>query len=225
MKNKFISILNHNSSEVLLIEELYNKLQDIYSVENRFYHCLEHINSIITDLDTKWEMYTLEELLGNSFSGIYSDKESVYRTLYLATWFHDAVFTPGSNSNEIDSADLAAWELQRIKHPEKQIKTICELILCTISHRPIFDNGIFKIFLDLDLAILGKEKEVYDNYCKNIRKEYSFVQQKDYSEKRIKILSNFLKRDKLFYTTEFQNQYEMQARKNMTSEIQALSIV
>ena len=225
MKNKFISILNNISNEKKLIEELYIKLENIYMVENRFYHSLDHINSIISDLDSKWESYTMDGLLGKTYSEMELDKDSIYRCLFLATWFHDAVYTPGLNSNEIDSADLADSELQKLNFPEKQIKIICELILSTISHRPILDNGICKIFLDLDLAILGKDSEIYDKYCKNIRKEYSFVEQKDYSEKRIEILSNFLKRDKLFYTTDFQDQYEVKARNNMSLEIQELSVV
>jgi predicted metal-dependent HD superfamily phosphohydrolase len=222
MKEKFISILNSISNEINLIEDLYSRLHTIYTEENRFYHSLDHINNIIEDLDSKWEKYTLLELLGNSFPSSEMKKDTLYTNLYLATWFHDSIINIGSNTNEIDSADLAACELQKINFPEKQIKSICELILSTISHRPIFDNGVCKIFLDLDLAILGKDAKTYEKYCKNIRKEFSHIEQNVYSEKRVKILSNFLKRDKLFFTSEFQEQYEVQARKNIKQEIQQL---
>lgn len=225
MKSKFISILSNISGEIKLIEDLYNKLVKNYSVENRYYHCLEHINTMLMDLDSIWKSYSTSEFLSNTSSWKDLDKDNIFRNLYLATWFHDAVYNPSSNSNEIDSADFAACQLQSLKFPEKQIKIICELILSTISHRPIFNNEICKIFLDLDLAILGKDSNIYNKYSKNIRKEYGFVLEKDYSEKRIEILSNFLKRDKLFYTTEFQELYEAQARKNMNLEIQELSLV
>lgn len=222
MKDKFITILNSASKEINLIEGIYSRLHTIYTAENRFYHSLDHVNTIIEDLDSKWEKYTLDELLGNSIPPSEMKKDTVYANLFLATWFHDSIYCPRSNSNEVDSADFCACELQKINYPEKQIKSICELILSTISHRPIFDNGICKVFLDLDLAILGKDPKTYEAYCKKIRKEFSHIEQKVYSEKRVEILSHFLKRDKIFYTTEFQEQYEAQARKNLKQEIQDL---
>lgn len=80
-----------------------------------------------------------------------------------------------------------------------------------------------KIFLDLDLCILGTNNEKYRNYIRNIRKEYVFVPDKIYTKERIKILENFLNQEFIFKTERFQNLYEKMARKNIKYEIKSLS--
>ena len=85
------------------------------------------------------------------------------------------------------------------------------------------DTDLFKLFLDLDLAILGKEENEYYKYSKNIRMEYSHVPDHIYNEKRKNLLNIFLNKDQIFYTTHFQKKYESQARKNISGEIQLLA--
>ena len=216
MKNKFLSIFNTDISSVAKAE-LYEDLYYKYSSKGRFYHTLLHIENMIIELDSVWLHFA------DNIKNTYDDIQRAYNNLYLSIWFHDSIFNPKSKDNEINSADFAASELQKMNYSEKDLKTICELILCTIDHRPMKDTDLFKLFLDLDLAILGKEENEYYKYSKNIRMEYSHVPYHIYNEKRKNLLNIFLNKDQIFYTTHFQKKYESQARKNISGEIQLLA--
>ena len=50
-----------------------------------------------------------------------------------------------------------------------------------------------KIFIDADMAVLGKQSEAYDYYASLIRKEYIHVPHDMYCEKRAEILQSFVK--------------------------------
>ena len=49
-----------------------------------------------------------------------------------------------------------------------------------------------KLFLDADMAVLGKESNAYDHYAALIRKEYIHVPHDLYCEKRAEILQSFV---------------------------------
>lgn len=215
MKNKFLSIFTTDISSVAKVE-LYEDLCCKYSSKDRFYHTLLYIENMIIELDSVWLHFA------DNIKNTYDDIQRAYNNLYLSIWFHDCIFDPKSKENEINSADFTAYELQKMNYSEKDLKIICELILCTIDHRPIRDTDLFKLFLDLDLAILGKKENEYYKYSKNIRKEYSHVPDHIYNEKRKNLLNTFLNKDQIFYTTYFQEKYESQARKNISGEIQLL---
>jgi len=211
MKNKFSSIFSADISSAAKVE-LYEDLCFKYSSKDRFYHTLLHIENMISDLDSVWLHFV------DNIKNTYDDIERAYNNLYLSIWFHDSIYDPKSKENEINSADFTAYELQKLNYSEIDLKKICELILCTIDHRPMKDTVLFKLFLDLDLAIFGKEEDEYYKYSKNIRLEYNFVPDQIYYEKRKNLLNKFLNKDQIFYTTYFQEKYESQARKNITYE-------
>ena len=217
MKEKFLSIFN---SEIPLSEKvsLYEDLCSKYSTQDRFYHTIIHIENMINDLDLAWDHFV------HSLKDSYENLQSAYNNLYLSIWFHDSIFDPKSKENEINSADFTASELQKLNYRERDLKTICELILCTIHHRPMVDCDLYKLFLDIDLAILGKEVEEYNLYSKNIRKEYSHVPEEIYREKRKEILESFLQKDQIFFTGYFQSKYEASARRNLNLEIKSLEL-
>jgi predicted metal-dependent HD superfamily phosphohydrolase len=211
MKDTFLSIFSSNISSVVKAD-LYEDLCCKYSSKDRFYHTLLHIENMVIDLDSVWLQFV------DNIKSTYDDIERAYNNLYLSIWFHDSIFDPKSKENEINSADYTACELQKLNYNERDLKTICELILCTIDHRPMKDTDLFKLFLDLDLAILGKEEEEYHKYSKNIRLEYDHVPDQIYFEKRKNLLQTFLNKDQIFYTSIFQEKYESQARKNIKNE-------
>lgn len=219
MKEKFLSIFRMLDLDLQQIERLFFKLTSMYSFESRHYHSLEHINNLLQELDHSRDY--LRTKMNRDQSGM--DEAGIYRILYLASWFHDAIYEPTCNTNEVKSADLAATELQYIHYPEKETKVICELILSTINHKPIVDDGVCKFFLDMDLSILGQSPIIYTEYCQKIRREYSFVTEKDYRMRRSEKLKEFLSRDILYYTENFHDKYERQARSNLKMEITRLA--
>jgi predicted metal-dependent HD superfamily phosphohydrolase len=185
-------------------KNLFTQLTSKYSESERHYHTLEHISDML--------------------SGLQSIKDQVtdFDCIYLATWFHDAQYHSAQSNNEEESADIAAVELQRLGLPSKLIKSTCELVLSTKWHLPYPNTEDCRYLLDLDLMILGQEEEKYTKYSQNIRREYDWVPEKEYRQKRGEILKKFLTRESIFYTQYFQEKFEQKARKNILSELATL---
>ena len=75
---------------------------------------------------------------------------------------------------------------------------------------------------DVDLSILGRDRQEYDEYERRIRQEYAHIPEHLYRAGRAGILAALLARDPLFVTDRFQRRYEAAARDNLRSALQAL---
>ncbi len=182
-------------------EKIFNLVTAFYSEKHRAYHNLNHIKFLL-------------ELFEN-YAEFIEDKPSVF----FAIWFHDAIYITQNKDNEKKSANLAASCLKEFSLPDEKISKIEKIILATEKH--ICENLDFdgKLFLDFDLAILGTEREIYDEYAKAIRKEYDFVSKEDYKAGRGRILRNFLKRETIYFTKVMREKFEEKARQNIEREI------
>ncbi|KAL7581556.1 hypothetical protein ACA910_022119 [Epithemia clementina (nom. ined.)] len=81
------------------------------------------------------------------------------------------------------------------------------------------------LFLDLDMAVLGKEESAYLAYASMIRNEYAHVPHDTYCSKRAQILTEFLQRPRpgrIYHTSFFHQALEDQARRNLAMEIAML---
>ena len=76
--------------------------------------------------------------------------------------------------------------------------------------------------MDIDLSILGEDKNTYEKYEENIRKEYIHVPKAMYKLGRKKLLKKFLAQERLFQTDIFFEKYEEQARVNIEWAINKL---
>ena len=54
----------------------------------------------------------------------------------------------------------------------------------------------------------------------NIRKEYSWVDEETFSERRTEILDRFLKRKNIYSTDFFRDKYEEQAQENLGANVE-----
>ena len=176
-----------------------------YCEEHRFYHNLRHIRAMLAAAEK------------------FKDKFADYDSVRLAVWFHDAIYDPQAKTNEIESATLAVEILSYLNVSAAKIEKVEKMILATQKHDAAKLNADGRLFLDLDLGILGAQKEVYKNYSKAIREEYSFVPESLYREKRREILGDFLQREFIFYTHEMRKLLEQPARVNIANEIKDLS--
>lgn len=181
--------------------EIFDQLTEMYSAKGRIYHNLRHI-------------YFLLDLLEN-FGDCVNNKLIVF----FSIWFHDAIYDPQAKDNEKRSAELAINCLKDSTLPEKKISKIKKLILATEKHSAENLDSDGRIFLDFDLAILGAENEIYDEYAKAIRKEYDFVSEEDYKIGRGRVLQNFLKRETIYFTDVMREKFEEKARQNIEREI------
>jgi len=145
----------------------------------------------------------------------------------LAWWYHDAIYIPNSPLNEEISAHKAYFDCIQLGLSGETASIIYNMVLATKHSKVKPHTQDEKVLHDIDLAILGSEPEEYDKYTKLIRREYSFVNDKDFYQGRSQILNHFLQESgnptdqkKTIYCTEyFSDLYENKAVKNIASEI------
>jgi predicted metal-dependent HD superfamily phosphohydrolase len=117
---------------------------------------------------------------------------------------------------------MAVTSLGKLFIPTNTINMVRDMILATKTHEADSLTEDAKIFLDLDLAILGTREEIYKAYSAAIRKEYSWVPGFLYKRGRKNILESFLNRESIYYTEEMTAKYTAQARRNIENELREL---
>jgi predicted metal-dependent HD superfamily phosphohydrolase len=206
LRAQWVSLTSQYAPNPSLIESLFNSIVEYYSEKNRAYHNLSHIQSLL------------------SLSESLSDKIQNPDALYFAIWFHDIIYDTKRSDNEEKSAEFAVDALASLGIPEQTIALAREMILATKHHRGADLSWDTKAFLDLDTSILGAPEEIYKEYGRAIRREYSWVPDFLYRKGRVKILNDFLGRERIYYTEEIASKYELQARQNIAAEVRALSV-
>ncbi len=78
------------------------------------------------------------------------------------------------------------------------------------------------LLVDVDLSILGKSPAQFEDYETSIRREYAWVPQQTFAEKRVEILKRFLARKRIYSTEAMFTRYERQARENLAESIRKL---
>jgi len=169
----------------------------------RHYHTLQHLEDCLA---------TFDEVSTEAADPV---------SLELALWFHDAIYTPQSLSNEEDSAQLAHDFLQSAGAHAATISRVFRLILATKTHDCTVDLDA-PLLMDIDLSILGSDPGRFKTYENQIRQEYDWVPWRVYCEKRSAILQSFLDRPQIFNTASFRERCEAQARLNLARSIELL---
>lgn len=205
LSNEWMSLFENFSSSSVLINSVFEEVIRYYNQPHRYYHNLKHIQEVLQIIDT----------LNNSVCDLYS--------LKIAAWFHDLIYDPQANDNEEQSTHIASIYLTQLNISQSTINTVNELILSTKDHQPFNENS--KILLDADLAILGANPSEYNNYCRAIRLEYSWLNNQDYCQGRKKVLENFLEQNQIYYTPKMYKLKEKQARINLLNELKHLSSI
>lgn len=143
-----------------------------------------------------------------------------------AILLHDAVYDPRRTDNEQRSAALAQRLLDGVVPAETLARTI-RLVEATERHE--LPAGVSageaddaRIFLDLDLSVLGAEDDAFDAYEAGVRHEYRHVPDADFRRGRAAILAGFLARDRLFLSDWGHARFEARARANLRRSLAAL---
>ena len=144
-----------------------------------------------------------------------------HASIEFAIWYHDVIYDPRSSMNESLSANFFHSGIGTRISPELA-SDIERLILATDHRSLLFQAEDESTIIDIDLSILGESEEVYDDYARNIRREYAHVPHAAYEEGRKTVLSGFLART-IFTNPPFQT-LELVARKNILREIATLNI-
>ena len=95
-------------------------------------------------------------------------------------------------------------------------------IMATKHHTASIDIDT-ALLTDADMAILGTDWAVYENYYKAVRKEYAIYPNFLYNPGRAKVLKHFLGMESLYSTKVFKEKFEAKARENICRELQILT--
>jgi len=184
-------------------ERTYRQLIKAWSGFGRYYHSLAHLEACL------WEF----------------DRISANATrpaeVEAALWFHDAVYKTYSKVNEARSAEWAVKFLSAHGAKNDAVARIREYILAT-QHAATGLLGDAALVIDIDLSILGQPPTIYDQFERNVRKEYWWVRKGRFAAARIAVLQSFLNRPHIYGSTLLRTRYESAARSNLERAIDAL---
>jgi len=143
-----------------------------------------------------------------------------------AILLHDAVYDPRRTDNERQSAVLARKLLADVV-PAQTLERAVRLIEATERHAiPLDVSGDeaddARIFLDLDLSVLGAAEAAFDAYEAGVRHEYAHVPEAEFRAGRAAILAGFLARERLYLSDWGHARFEAQARANLRRSLEAL---
>jgi predicted metal-dependent HD superfamily phosphohydrolase len=183
---------------------IYQELVSRYSEPQRHYHNLAHVAECIAEFDSARQLA--------------EDPTAVE----VAIWFHDAVYDTHAADNEERSAKLAEEHIAQAGGGVRLSESVAALVLATKTHDPAL-NPDAPFLVDVDLSILGKPKDRFDEYEAQIRREYEWVPVETFKAKRSEILERFLARERIYATDHFFDKYEQPARTNLRNSIRILT--
>jgi predicted metal-dependent HD superfamily phosphohydrolase len=184
-------------------QDVFDELISAYSAPNRFYHNLTHIEDCLSIFDQTEFLTTHPE------------------EVELGIWFHDAVYDTRRDDNEQRSVEWAESVIREAGLSQAIADRVSHSILATRHNVEVTDKDA-QVLVDVDLSILGREADVFWRYEENIRKEYAWVPEELFRQKRVEILRGFLERQYIYYHKEYRERFEKQARVNLREAIARL---
>ena len=186
---------------------LRDRLLEAYAAPDRGYHDTRHLVEVLGHVD--------ELLAQPAAAGAERD------TVVLAAWFHDAVYD-GNPDDEERSAVLAETALTAADLPGPIVAEVARLVRLTREHRPGQEDLAGQVLCDADLAILAAAPERYDEYVRDVRREYSQLDDETFRTGRAEVLRALSAKPTLFHTPLAQESWEARARANVEAELDAL---
>ena len=185
---------------------LYGALAAAWTEPHRHYHDLTHLDACLGELDTA--------------PADLADRDAAEAAL----WFHDAVYDPRAEDNEALSAAWAEEALTAAGVPPARAADVARLVLLT-RHRevPPVSDVTGALVCDVDLAVLGRPPAAFNEYERRIRREYAWVPETTYRDRRARILTALLDRSPLYRLDHFRMRYEAAARHNLKRSLAALT--
>ncbi|MGV3538733.1 MAG: hypothetical protein ACO1OQ_02925 [Rufibacter sp.] len=191
------------TGDTKLIERWWLELEKAYTSSGRHYHNLTHISAML--------------LLAQEHATTLASPALVQ----FAIFYHDAVYKATIKDNEEKSAALAEERLTQLGLGTEDIEKVAAMILATKKHQVSPDPDT-NFLLDFDLAILGADWPQYEQYTRQIRKEYRIYPDLLYKPGRKQVLRHFLDLPQIFKTAKFQELLEGKARQNLARELTEL---
>ena len=132
----------------------------------------------------------------------------------VALWFHDAIYDVKRSDNEEQSAEWAKTAIVRSGASVEAATLVHSLVMVT-KHTRMPRGPEEQLLVDIDLSVLGSNKERFAEYERQIREEYAHVPDLLFKRRRREILASFLDRPRIYSTTHFYETLEASARANL----------
>lgn len=211
MKPDEINYLSHSwqllagkyTGDIKLIKNLFRQIQSAYSSPGRYYHNLNHIDSLLS--------------LSDQYATSVSDKDLID----FAIFYHDIVYSPSESDNELRSAEVAKNSLTELSVPEEKRAAVVEYIIASKVHAVGANENDTDLawFLDFDMSILGAEWERYLQYSRDVRREYDMYPDLIYNAGRKNFLQQTLSMPFIFHTRQLREKFDRRARENLKREL------
>jgi len=181
------------------IENVFRAICRAYQQEHRAYHTLQHLEECFDLLD---------------------ELKIIDVNIEFALWFHDFVYEPKDENNELKSAIAFCKLCKKWINTTKLSDIVPFLCILKTQHDIDRENDVVPpLICDIDLAILGSSPQRFAEYQRQIRQEYVWVSEEIYQIERKKVLQNFLERDRIYLTEQCYTRFEAQARENLKNAI------
>ncbi len=204
LQQTFLDLCSRYSADEALINNCWKEIETAHTQTKRYYHNLDHLTNLLVQL-------TAASRLINNWDGV-----------LFALYYHDIVYNPVKKDNEEKSAVLAVKRLKALTVQKEFINECEQMILATKTHQP-GNNIDAAFFTDADLSILGADLKTYQQYCKQVRKEYSIFPDVLYKPGRRKVLQHFIDMQPIYKTDHFFALFETTAKQNLSQELATLS--
>ena len=177
-------------------------LADRHAEEHRAYHDAEHVAECLAWFDRV------------------GDVAERPAELEVALFFHDAIYEPLASDNEARSAEELRRLAREAEVPTEVVDRIARLIQSTATHDARLGDAA--LLSDIDLTILGASPARYARYEREVRREYTAIDEASYRLGRARVLRGFLERIEIYRTPRLAARLEAQARDNLSSALRAL---
>lgn len=182
---------------------LMNQLVAAYSERHRHYHTLQHLRECLAHADAV-----------RTLARHPSEVE-------LALWFHDAVYDPRRGDNEERSAQWAQASVAAAGCDPAVADRVHALVLATAGHQAS-DDVDTQLLLDIDLSILGASYARFDEYERQVRREYAHVDDAAFRQGRLQFVRGMQARPAIYATQVYRDALEPRARENLQRSQQTL---
>jgi predicted metal-dependent HD superfamily phosphohydrolase len=200
LQQTFLDLSGKYTANASLRDRFWHEIASAYSGGGRRYHTLNHLEHMFLGLEP--------------VRAAIHDWDAVLFALY----YHDIVYDPASDQNEVRSAGFGAARLGEIACPPARIQRVVQMILATRDHAAS-EDGDTNYFTDADLSVFGKGQADYLVSSRQIRQEYSIYPDAVYNPGRKRVIQHFLAMPRIFKTAYFHEKLEHQARENLANEL------
>ncbi|MEE8364317.1 MAG: hypothetical protein V3R76_00900 [Gammaproteobacteria bacterium] len=182
---------------------IHQQLMDSYNEPQRYYHTLDHIEHCLSLFDK------------------ISSKLQSPHALELAIWFHDVVYQPGATNNEQLSADQF-MQTTKNRFDDSLRNTVYQHIMATLHLHSEMTHADTKYMVDIDLSSFGLPWPEFIHDSENLRREMAHLSNADYCRKQSAFQQALMDRPRFFRSDYFYQNYESQARQNLSDYYESI---